>query len=555
MGMIHKTHSPSPEAMDTCSGAWRRWPGGVSGKRIPTGSAVFSVAVWISALWLALACLNASAASLSYTCTYDKLNRLTSVTYNNGTVISYTYDAAGNMTGTTVTASRSVQLTAPNGGESWAIGSDHAVTWSSVNLGSAVDILLSRDGGKTWTVLLAATADDGAETWTVTGPASAGCRVRVRSALHQGIRDDSDADFAIAADAVPPDTEITDAFCGGSIVGSTVTCHWAGSDDQTPAPDLQYAYRLDGGAWSPFAPATEATFSGLSYAPHTVEVKARDAAGNEDPSPAACGFTTVASDATPPDTEITSAFCGGFVAASPVIVTWTGSDNVTPAVELQYAYRLDGGAWSGFAAATSASFEGLSFAVHVVEVKARDGAGNEDLSPASCSFTVTASDVTPPDTDITSPVCGTIVTGDSVDLAWTGSDDVTPVIDLMFAWQLDAEDWSGFYSNTSYLFSGLTQGPHTVGVRARDAAGNVDPTPDVCAFTVRLVDATGDVNEDGVTDALDLAILMQVLAGTIGEGQPPCTAPLAADFNIDGRIDADDALALADRLSGTQPVP
>jgi len=496
------------------------------------------------------------AASLSYTCTYDKLNRLTSVTYDNGTVITYAYDTAGNMTGTTVTASRSILLTAPNGGQSWAIGTNRSVTWTSVNLGSAVDILLSRDAGKTWTVLWAATADDGAETWLVTGPASAGCRIRVRSATHQGIRDDSDADFAIAADSTPPDTGITDAFCGGSIVGSTATCHWTGSDDQTPEQDLQFAFRLDDGTWSPFGPDTFATFYGLSFAAHTVQVKARDAAGNEDPSPASCGFTMVAPDTVPPDTEIASAFCGTAFPAASVTVAWTGSDNVTPVQDLTFAYRLDGGSWSGYDGATSAVFTSLAPGPHTVEAIARDAARNIDLTPAACTFTLEAVDLTPPETEITSTFCGNTIETDSVTVDWTGTDNVTPTVNLLYAWQLDATGWSDYFSNTSHLFGSLAEGPHTVSVRARDAAGNVDASPASCAFTVQLpVVVDGDVNGDGFTDSLDLVIMLDVVAGNLAAGAPPCTNPMAGDFDESGVLDAPDCVALADLLAGNSPLP
>lgn len=36
-------------------------------------------------------------ATLDVVYTFDKLNRLTSANYNNGVVVSYTYDAAGNI--------------------------------------------------------------------------------------------------------------------------------------------------------------------------------------------------------------------------------------------------------------------------------------------------------------------------------------------------------------------------------------------------------------------------------------------------------------------------
>lgn len=45
---------------------------------------------------LAVATLPAQAGSATHT--YDSLGRLSKVTYSNGTVVTYTYDAAGNRT-------------------------------------------------------------------------------------------------------------------------------------------------------------------------------------------------------------------------------------------------------------------------------------------------------------------------------------------------------------------------------------------------------------------------------------------------------------------------
>jgi YD repeat-containing protein len=47
------------------------------------------------------ACLPAHAGSVAYK--YDTLGRLSTATYNNGAVIAYAYDAAGNRTSHTVT--------------------------------------------------------------------------------------------------------------------------------------------------------------------------------------------------------------------------------------------------------------------------------------------------------------------------------------------------------------------------------------------------------------------------------------------------------------------
>jgi hypothetical protein len=57
---------------------------------------------------------------------------------------------------------------------------------------------------------------------------------------------------------------------------------------------LQYAWRLDGGPYSAFDPSTQILLSGLSSGTHSFEVKARDLAGNEDPTPALQSFTVSA---------------------------------------------------------------------------------------------------------------------------------------------------------------------------------------------------------------------------------------------------------------------
>lgn len=58
-----------------------------------------------------LALLFASMQTFAQTYTYDNLNRLTKVLYDNGTTITYTFDALGNRTGKTVKGSNATQYT------------------------------------------------------------------------------------------------------------------------------------------------------------------------------------------------------------------------------------------------------------------------------------------------------------------------------------------------------------------------------------------------------------------------------------------------------------
>ncbi len=115
------------------------------------------------------------------TATYDALNRLRTVSYCDGSGVTYNYDAAGNRTSLTATGgTRTIAVVMPAGGESWQIGSSQSITWTSSGLAGNVDVLLSRDGGLTWETLAGNTANDGTEPWTVTGPAAVQARVRVR---------------------------------------------------------------------------------------------------------------------------------------------------------------------------------------------------------------------------------------------------------------------------------------------------------------------------------------------------------------------------------------
>lgn len=92
------------------------------------------------------------------------------------------------------------------------------------------------------------------------------------------------------ADAAPPETFITTvlpAFVGSS----SVTIEYHGTDDVTPADALEFSYSVNNGAWSGWTGNTSASLAGLPDGTHEFSVKARDAAGNVDPTPAGIRFT------------------------------------------------------------------------------------------------------------------------------------------------------------------------------------------------------------------------------------------------------------------------
>ena len=113
--------------------------------------------------------------------------RISSVT---GAATSDTSDASFVIVG-------SLNVTAPNGGESWAAGSRQNIRWTSSGVSGDVRIELSRDGGATWTTLFSGTRNDGRQGWTVTGPSTANALVRITSLSAPIVTDTSNAPFTI----------------------------------------------------------------------------------------------------------------------------------------------------------------------------------------------------------------------------------------------------------------------------------------------------------------------------------------------------------------------
>jgi hypothetical protein len=131
---------------------------------------------------------------------------------------------------------------------------------------------------------------------------------------------------------------------------------------------------------------------------------------------------------------------------------------------------LDGAAWSP--CASPIAYTSLAEKRHVFSVRAL-GPGGTDPSPARRLWSV---DVTPPDTEISRGPSAT--TPDRTAAFWLGSTEGSS----SFECSLDGSAWLGCSSAPTY--SGLDLGGHTLEARAKDAAGNVDPTPARYEWTI-----------------------------------------------------------------------
>ncbi|MGH3033191.1 MAG: Ig-like domain-containing protein [Gaiellaceae bacterium] len=274
----------------------------------------------------------------------------------------------------------------------------------------------------------------------------------VRATDPAGNTDGSPAAHTWTIDTSAPDTTITTA-------PSSPTNQTSAAFTFASEPGAGFECRLDAGAFG--SCTSPKTYAGLAAGTHTFEVRALDAAGNTDPTPASSSWTI---DTSAPDTIIASG------PADPT--NQTSADFTFTADEAGSSFEcaLEGGPFA--ACTTPKSYSALAEGSHTFAVRATDAAGNTDASPAGRSWTI---DTSAPETTITSgPVAPTNQT--SASFTFASEPGAT------FACRLDAGVFGSCTSPETY--SGLAAGAHTVEVRATDAAGNADPTPAAWSWTV-----------------------------------------------------------------------
>ena len=169
------------------------------------------------------------------------------------------------------------------------------------------------------------------------------------------------------------------------------------------------------------------------------------------------------SDTTPPETTVTDGPGDTTVDTTPTF-RFDSSE-----VGSTFVCRVDG---SGFSACSSPhTTSTLSDGPHIFEVRSTDAAGNADPSPASRGFNV---DTAPPETIISGP---TGVTTDSIaTISFVSSEGGSS-----FTCRLDGA--ASFTCTSPYTTPVLSDGAHSLEVRATDSAGNPDPTPASLTWT------------------------------------------------------------------------
>ncbi len=276
-----------------------------------------------------------------------------------------------------------------------------------------------------------------------------------------------------------PETQIIQPSENDVLETEDVTFHFTGGDNQNSTKKLQYSWRTDKEEnWA--IPSTQRTVTrSFPDGRHWFQVKAI-ADGNEDPTPAKVWFI-VDTQRNVPDTWIVNP-PGNPIKTSDFIFQFTGKDPQTPYNQLLYSWRVDQGYWSAPSPDTKAYINDLSNGLHRFEVKAIDGDGNEDSTPARADFQVTI-DKKLPNTKITITISKPIYTAD-FEIPFEGIDPQAPADRLRYSWRVDDKLWSEPSLDMKAPLKDLSDGWHIFEVRAVDADGNEDPVPASIRFMV-----------------------------------------------------------------------
>lgn len=285
-------------------------------------------------------------------------------------------------------------VTAPNTAVSYAGGSTQTITWAvagttanGVNCAN-VDILISTDGGSTWSTLLAATPNDGTQAVTIPNTPGTTNRIMVKGTNHIFF-DVSNANFTITAGSSDTVAPTAPTLSASGTTSNSTNLSWTGATDNVAVTGYD-VYR-NGALIGSTTTATTFAATGLTASTtYTFNVRAKDAAGNVSVNSNTVSVTTSAppADTTAPTAPTLSA--SGTTSTS-TNLSWTGA---TDNVGVTGYDVLRGGVLIGSTTtATTFAVTGLTpSTTFTFNVRAKDAAGN--VSVNSNTVTVTTSSTT-----------------------------------------------------------------------------------------------------------------------------------------------------------------
>jgi chitodextrinase len=465
-------------------------------------------------------------------------------------------------------------VTSPNTAVSYAGGSTQTITWNvagttanGVNCAN-VDILISTNGGSTWSTLLASTPNDGSQAVTIPNTPGNQNRIMVKGTNHIFF-DVSNANFTITAGSSDTVAPTAPTLAASGTTSTSTNLSWSGATDNVAVT----GYDVYRGGVLIGSTTTATTFAATGLTPstsYTFNVRAKDAAGNVSVNSNTVNVTTLSGGITyctsqgnsvadeyigrvqigtinnvsggvsgyVDYTSISTDLTKGSSATITITPTWTGTTyNEGYAVFIDYNQDgdfTDAGETVWSLAPTSATPVSGTF---TVPTTAATGATRMRVSmkyngiPTACEtfsygqvedYTVNliagTSDTTPP-TAPTLTASGTTQT--STNLAWSGATDNVGVTGY------DVYRNGTFLASTTvttYAATGLTPSTaYTFYVRAKDAAGNISGNSNTVnvttlANTVTYCASQGNSTADEYINRVQLGTINNLSGNNGGYG-------------------------------------
>jgi len=281
-------------------------------------------------------------------------------------------------------------VSSPNTAVSYAGGSSQTITWvvagttaNNVNCAN-VDILISTNGGTTWSTLLAATPNDGTQAVTIPNTPGTTNRIMVKGTNHIFF-DVSNTNFTITAGSTDTVAPTAPTLAASGTTETTTNLSWSGATDNVAVTGYDV---YQNGVFRASTASTTYNATGLTASTaYTFTVRAKDAAGNVSGDSNVVNVTTL----TPvPDTTAPTAptLSASGTTTTTTNLSWSGAtDNV--AVTGYDVYQ--NGVFRASTASTTYAVTGLTASTtYSFTVRAKDAAGNISTDSNSVSVTTLA---------------------------------------------------------------------------------------------------------------------------------------------------------------------
>ena len=238
-----------------------------------------------------------------------------------------------------------ITVTAPNGGESWTVGSLQEIKWTAGGINN-VTIEYSTDYGTTWQVIVQTTANDGSFDWTIPDTVSDECLVRVSS--NDADPDPVPSDISDEVFSMVPDSagefRVTSPNGGESWeVGSTRSITWTGSGVINSVM-IEYSYD-NGNTWNTIVSSVSNIGTYDWQVPDTVSkeclvrVSANDGQGDPQPTDVSDAVFSILRPSSPTIRVINPNGGEQLVIGTIYEITWFGTDS---RAQVKIEYSIDG---------------------------------------------------------------------------------------------------------------------------------------------------------------------------------------------------------------------